>query len=112
MYPPAVRDSGPHMAIMEGIDLEIQSWFVDASEIEFCRRPDGSDWLLGEGSYGKVRGSGLPKGSCWPSGVALPPCAARLLCPLDPAFSRTRPAAPPHSSAEAVCHVQAHRLGS
>jgi hypothetical protein len=46
------------MAIMEGIDLEIQSWFVDASEIEFCRRPDGSDWLLGEGSYGKVRGSG------------------------------------------------------
>jgi hypothetical protein len=42
------------MAIMEGIDLEIQSWWVDASEIEFCRRPDGSDWLLGEGSYGKV----------------------------------------------------------
>lgn len=42
------------MAIMEGIDLEIQSWFVDPSEIEFCRRPDGSDWLLGEGSYGKV----------------------------------------------------------
>lgn len=50
------------MAIMEGIDLEIQSWFVDASEIEFCRRPDGSDWLLGEGSYGKVRGSGFRAG--------------------------------------------------
>lgn len=48
------------MAIMEGIDLEIQSWFVDASEIEFCRRPDGSDWLLGEGSYGKVRGNAFP----------------------------------------------------
>lgn len=42
------------MAVMEGIDLEIQSWFVDPSEVEFCRRPDGSDWLLGEGSYGKV----------------------------------------------------------
>lgn len=50
----AVRETGAHMAIMEGIDLEIQSWFVDPSEIEFCRRPDGSDWLLGEGSYGKV----------------------------------------------------------
>jgi len=49
-----VRETGPHMAVMEGIDLEIQSWFVDPSEVEFCRRPDGSDWLLGEGSYGKV----------------------------------------------------------
>jgi hypothetical protein len=62
------------MAIMEGIDLEIQSWFVDASEIEFCRRPDGSDWLLGEGSYGKVHGSGCL--TCETAGLLL----AFVLC--------------------------------
>ena len=28
---------------------------IDPSEIEFCKRPDGSDWLLGSGNFGRVR---------------------------------------------------------
>lgn len=28
---------------------------MDASEIEICKRPDGSEWVLGSGTYGKVR---------------------------------------------------------
>ena len=31
-----------------------QPWDMDPSEIVICTRPDGSDWLLGEGSYGQV----------------------------------------------------------
>lgn len=27
---------------------------IDASDVEVCRRPDGSPWLLGEGRYGRV----------------------------------------------------------
>ncbi len=43
------RSMDPSMAAMERLDLEMQSWFVDPSEIQVCRRPDGSDWLLGQG---------------------------------------------------------------
>lgn len=28
---------------------------IDPDEIEICKRPDGSDWLLGQGNFGKVR---------------------------------------------------------
>jgi hypothetical protein len=28
---------------------------IHPSEIRICRRPDGSDWCLGEGNFGKVR---------------------------------------------------------
>lgn len=27
---------------------------INPDEIEICKRPDGKDWLLGEGSFGKV----------------------------------------------------------
>ena len=27
----------------------------DVSEIEICKRSDGSDWLLGQGAFGQVR---------------------------------------------------------
>ena len=35
---------------------------IDPGEIKICKRPDGSEWLLGAGSFGKVRFScrGLP----------------------------------------------------
>jgi hypothetical protein len=36
---------------MVDLDNTVQNWYVDPDEIEFCRRPDGSDWLLGEGSF-------------------------------------------------------------
>ena len=29
-------------------------WELREDQIEICKRPDGSDWLLGEGSYGQV----------------------------------------------------------
>ena len=34
---------------------------IDLSEIKICKRPDGSDWLLGAGSFGQV--------SCCLSGI-------------------------------------------
>ena len=38
---------------------------IDPDEIVICKRADGSDWLLGQGSYGKVR----------PGMTAFPLCA-------------------------------------
>ena len=38
-------------------DLEIllpAGWEIPWEDVEILRRPDGSDWLLGEGRYGKV----------------------------------------------------------
>lgn len=32
---------------------------IDVVDIEVCRRPDGSDWLLGSGASGKVLLDGL-----------------------------------------------------
>ena len=40
----------------------ISSGRVEATEIQICRRPDGSDWLLGVGGYGKV---GCQPGPLW-----------------------------------------------
>ena len=28
---------------------------IAESEIEICKRPDGTDWLLGQGGFGKAR---------------------------------------------------------
>lgn len=33
----------------------MQGWDIDAENIEICRDSKGEPWLLGEGSYGKVR---------------------------------------------------------
>ena len=30
------------------------AWDLDPSEVVVCKRPDGSDWLLGTGSFGQV----------------------------------------------------------
>ena len=30
-------------------------WEVPGDQIEICKRPDGSDWELGAGAFGKVR---------------------------------------------------------
>ena len=30
------------------------AWDLDPSEVLVCKRPDGSDWLLGTGSFGQV----------------------------------------------------------
>ena len=30
------------------------SGVIDPSQIEICKRPDGSDWLLGQGHFGQV----------------------------------------------------------
>ena len=31
-----------------------QPWDLDPAEITICKRPDGSDWVLGVGSFGQV----------------------------------------------------------
>ena len=31
-----------------------QPWDLDPAEITVCKRPDGSDWILGIGSFGQV----------------------------------------------------------
>ena len=28
---------------------------IDPADIQICKRPDGSQWLLGEGTFGQVR---------------------------------------------------------
>jgi hypothetical protein len=33
-----------------------QPWDLDPAEITICKRPDGSDWVLGIGSFGQVWG--------------------------------------------------------
>ena len=38
------------LALFQQVDDEIHP-----SEIAICKRPDGSDWCLGEGNFGKVR---------------------------------------------------------
>ena len=30
-------------------------WEINSSEIQLCKRPNGADWELGSGSFGKVR---------------------------------------------------------
>ena len=32
------------------LDVDIKGWEMDISQIEWCKRPDGTDWLLGEGA--------------------------------------------------------------
>ena len=32
---------------------------IDPAEITICKRPDGSDWCLGGGQYGKARAQEL-----------------------------------------------------
>ena len=29
-------------------------WEINPKDLEICKRPDGSDWLLGEGAHGSV----------------------------------------------------------
>lgn len=45
---------------MSSLGLSDMSWteadgFLDPDEIVICKRPDGSDWLLGAGSFGQAR---------------------------------------------------------
>lgn len=34
--------------------MAAQPWDLDPAEITICKRPDGSDWVLGVGSFGQV----------------------------------------------------------
>ena len=36
------------------MDVAIKGWDINIAEIEFARRPDGSEWLLGEGKPPKA----------------------------------------------------------
>lgn len=43
----------PSNLMQRGMPLA-HAWDLDPSEIAVCKRPDGSDWLLGTGSFGQV----------------------------------------------------------
>lgn len=47
-----LRRKRRHAELDSSIDCQGQ---IDPDEIEICKRPDGTEWLLGEGSFGKVR---------------------------------------------------------
>eukprot|EP00887_Chlorella_sp_A99_P002361 scaffold10.g2361.t1 len=34
--------------------IEVSDWEISSDEIEICRRPDGSEWELGTGGFGRV----------------------------------------------------------
>ena len=36
-------------------NMDLKAWEIRRSDIHIETRPDGSDWLLGAGAYGKVR---------------------------------------------------------
>jgi hypothetical protein len=50
------------------LDAALQGWDIDAQHIEICRDAKGEPWLLGEGSYGKVRRASV----CVNGGTASP----------------------------------------
>ena len=35
-------------------DKGLGDWEIKPEDIEICKRPDGSDWRLGEGAFGTV----------------------------------------------------------
>ena len=39
---------------MERRDLVLQGWDIDHKDIEIAKHEDGTEWLLGAGSYGKA----------------------------------------------------------
>lgn len=43
-----------------------EAWTITPSDLEICLRRDGSDWLLGAGSFGafKKSSSGCASGNC------------------------------------------------
>ena len=41
-----------------------QPWDLDPAEITICKRPDGSDWVLGVGSFGQVGPSAITAKLC------------------------------------------------
>ncbi len=43
-----------NMNRMGRMDDSLLGWVIDPADIEICRRADGSQHVLGSGSYGKV----------------------------------------------------------
>ncbi len=42
-------------AELEAFDRKLQGWALRPQDITICKKGDGSDWLVGEGAYGKAR---------------------------------------------------------
>ena len=40
---------------LKALDAKLHGWDVDPAEIQICQREDGSDWVLGTGTFGSVR---------------------------------------------------------
>ena len=72
-----------NMTRMGRMDDSLLGWAIDPADIELARHPDGSQWVLGSGSYGRVRPHTSARGpdhsvnqytpcSCTPSGCHTP----------------------------------------
>lgn len=48
-----VAAGGNHRAMAE-LDQRLKGWIIAPKELDICTRADGSAWLLGSGTYGKV----------------------------------------------------------
>ncbi len=48
-----VAAGGSHRAMAE-VDQRLKGWIIASEELDICTRADGSGWLLGSGSFGKV----------------------------------------------------------
>jgi len=44
-----------HTCALKPGSVWLQGWYIDPGEIAICKQDDGTDWLLGTGSYGKAR---------------------------------------------------------
>ena len=40
---------------LKALDAKLHGWDVDPDEIQICTRDDGSEWVLGTGTFGAVR---------------------------------------------------------
>ncbi len=51
---------GPNRELLAALDDRLQGWIISPEALDICTRADGSAWLLGSGSFGKVTNTALP----------------------------------------------------
>ncbi|EFN54023.1 hypothetical protein CHLNCDRAFT_136066 [Chlorella variabilis] len=55
LTPPSKSGSADSQALQWEDSVPLSDWLITPSEIQIAKRPDGSDWELGSGGFGKAR---------------------------------------------------------